>query len=298
MISGRTSNLRESGVAYLFLAPAFLFIVVFIAYPLVYSFYLTFTEYDFVYDSAPKWVGIKQYVSIWRDKNFISSLKNTLVFAVFYYAIVMFFSLIIAFIIDELGKGQTFYQLAVYLPIIVPLSLAGVMFVWILDPTFGVFNHILRSLGFEALGNKNWLADYSTALPAIVVITLWKYIGFNVIIFLAGIQSVGRSVIEAARVDGVSFFQEKFLVILPNIKIHLSMASLYSIVQAIKVFEVPYVTTRGGPGTATLTLYLYSWRTAFGYFKMGKAATIAYITAALIIFFSFLSNKFLEEKEE
>ena len=156
MISGRTSNLRESGVAYLFLAPAFLFIVVFIAYPLVYSFYLTFTEYDFVYDSAPKWVGIKQYVSIWRDKNFISSLKNTLVFAVFYYAIVMFFSLIIAFIIDELGKDKllpacglsSYYSSSFF---------SGVMFVWILDPTFGVFNHILRSLGFEALGNKTGL---------------------------------------------------------------------------------------------------------------------------------------------
>lgn len=298
MISNKSFNLKQSGIAYLFLAPAFLFIVVFIAYPLVYSFYLTFTEYDFVYDSSPRWAGVSQYVSIWQDKNFISSLQNTIVFAVLYYSIVMVFSLIIAFIIAELSKGQTFYQLAIYLPIIVPLSLAGVIFAWILDPTFGVLNHILRTLGFESLATKNWLSDYSTALPSIVMITLWKYVGFNVVIFLAGIQGVGRDILDAAKVDGASFFQEKVLVVLPNIKSYLAMASLYSIVQAIKVFEVPYVTTGGGPGTATLTLYLYSWRTAFGYYKMGKAATIAYITAVLIVCFSVLSNKFLEEKEK
>ncbi len=271
-------------VPYIFLIAPFLFIAIFIAYPLGYSLFLSFSQYDYIYDAVPKFIGLAQYIDLFRlDERFLVALRNTLVFGGVYFSLVMILSLIIAFLVNEVIKGKFFFQLSIYLPIIVPLSLAAVVFVWILDPTFGIFNFLLRKMGFSRLGATNWLGNYDTSLYTLVVIKLWKFTGFTVLIFLAGLQSIPSTLSDAATIDGASFLQEKVYVILPNLKEYLFIASLYSIIQAVKVFELPYIATGGGPGNATLTLYLYTWRTAFGYFKMGKASAIAYVTAGLII---------------
>jgi len=285
-------------VPYIFVIPPFLFVAIFIAYPLGYSFFLSFSQYNYIYDPAPKLIGLGQYIDLFRlDTRFLVALRNTLIFGGVYFSLVMVLSLIIAFILNELVKGKFFFQLSTYLPIIVPLSLAGVIFVWILDPTFGVFNFLLKKMGFSQLSTINWLGNYDTALYALIVIKLWKFMGFTVVIFLAGLQSISPSLSDAAKVDGANFFQEKLYIILPNLKEYILIASLYSIIQAIKIFELPYVATGGGPGNATLTLYLYTWRSAFGYFKMGKASAIAYVTAGLIILFTMVAIWTLGKRE-
>jgi len=286
-------------IPYIFVIPPFLFVAIFIAYPLGYSFFLSFSQYNYIYDQVPKLIGLSQYINLFKaDNRFLTALFNTLVFGGVYFFSVMFFSLVIAFILNELTRGKFFFQLSTYLPIIVPLSLAGVIFVWILDPTFGIFNFLLKKLGFSQLSTINWLGNYDTALYALVVIKLWKFMGFTVVIFLAGLQSIPSSLSDAAKVDGANFFQEKLYVILPNLKEYTLIAALYSIIQAIKIFELPYVATGGGPGNATLTLYLYAWRVAFGYFKMGKASAIAYVTAGLIILLTMVVTWTLGERKK
>lgn len=290
--------MRNKMVPYLFVVPAFLFVAVFIVYPLFYSILLSFTEYDYIYDKIPKFTGLGQYINLFsRDDRFWIAVKNTLIFGVLYFSIMMVFSLGIAIILDEVIVAKFFFQLSTYLPIIVPLSLAGVIFVWILDPTFGIFNFLLRQIGLTHLVT-NWLGNYYTALYSLVVIKLWKFMGFTIIIFLAGLQSIPRTIYDAAKVDGANFLQEKLFITIPNLREYLLIASLYTLIDAIKIFELPYVATKGGPGNATLTLYFYTWRSAFGYYKMGKASAIAYVTAGLILLFSMIAVWTLSEKRK
>jgi len=278
-------------IPYIFVIPAFLFIAIFLAYPLFYSFFLSFTKYDYIYDQAPKFCGLLQYINLFtKDDRFWIALKNTLIFGVLYFSLIMVLSLIIAIMLNEIVKGKFFFQLSCYFPLIVPLALAGVIFMWILDPTFGIFNFLLRKMGFLKLATINWFGNYDTALYSLVVVKLWKFMGFTIIILLAGLQGIPRSISDAAKVDGANFLQEKLYIIIPNLRGYIFIAALYSLIDAIKIFELPYVCTKGGPGNATLTLYFYTWRSAFGYFKMGKASAIAYITASLILLFSMIAS--------
>lgn len=274
-------------VPYAFIGPSVLFLAAFIGFPLIYSFYLSFTTYNYAYDAFPAFNGLQNYIALLSDPTFLTALTNTLIFAVVYFSASIFFSFVIAVVINEIEKFQTFFQLSVYMPIIVPLSLAGVTFVWILDPTFGVANHLLKQLGITPV---SWLSNSSYALFTLVGVKFWKFLGFSVIIFLAGLQSVPKRLYEAARIDGANFLQQTIHVTLPGIKSYVLMASLYQIIQAMKVFQLPFVMTRGGPGNATLTLYLYSWRSAFSYFDMGNAAAAAYITASMILILTAIAN--------
>jgi ABC-type sugar transport system permease subunit len=275
------------------MAPSVLFLLAFITYPLVYSFYLSFTRYNYVYDESSRFNGLQTYLGLFQDSSFMAALENTMVFALVYFFGVIIISFIIAVIINEIGRMQTFYQLSVYMPIIVPLSLAGVTFVWILDPTFGVLNFVLKQIGISPI---SWLSDSDYALFTLVGVKLWKFMGFSVIIFLAGLQSVPRQLYESAQLSGANFFQQTIHITIPGIKEYTLMASLYQIVQAMKVFELPFVATKGGPGNATLTLYLYSWRSAFSHFDMGNAAAAAYVTAAIILAATTLANRVLRSE--
>lgn len=290
-------NLRQqkrfSFIPYFFMAPSIVFLLAFITYPLVYSFYLSFTEYNFVYDEVSRFNGLMTYINLLKDETFITALKNTMIFAALYFFGVIVFSFIVALVLNEIKRGKTFYQLAVYLPIIVPLSLAGVTFVWILDPTFGVLNFLLKQIGIEPI---SWLSDSSYSLFTLVGMKIWKFMGFSVIIFLAGLQSVPKGHFEAAEINGANFFQKTLYITIPEIKEYTLMASLYQIVQAMKVFELPFVATRGGPGNATLTLYLYSWRSAFSHYDLGNAAAAAYVTAAIILVTTMVAKRVLRSE--
>jgi ABC-type sugar transport system permease subunit len=272
------------------MAPSLVLLLGFITYPLVYSFYLSFTKYNYVYDKAALFNGLMTYVNLLRDETFLIALKNTMVFAILYFFGIIIFSFIIAVVINEIKRGQMFFQLSVYMPIIVPLSLAGVTFVWILDPTFGVLNFFLKQLGISPI---SWLSNSSYALFTLVGVKIWKFMGFSVIIFLAGLQSVPKGHYEVADINGANFLQKTFYITIPEIKEYTLMASLYQIVQGMKVYELPFVATKGGPGNATLTLYLYSWRSAFSHFDMGNAAAAAYVTAAIILVSTLFAKRIL-----
>ena len=194
-------------------------------------------------------------------------------------------SLILAILIDELRYGASFFQVLFYLPMIIPLSLVGVTFAWLLFPDVGIFNHILRRLGVKNW-NIDWYGDPKTALNSLVLARSWKMLGFTLIIFLSGLQGIPKSIREAAKVDGASFFQEIWYIVLPNLKPYLYISSIWILINAMKTFDLVAVITQGGPGMSTLTLYYYSWKLAFQRLDMGRASQVAYITAAVIILFS------------
>lgn len=274
-----------------FLGPTLFFVIIFIAFPVVFSGYLSLTEFNYASDDAPTFIGLTGYYERLVDDGFFhTALANQMKFAVTYFAITFFVSLLVAILINELTRGVQIFQIIFYMPMIIPLSLVGITFAWILSPDVGFVNHVLRSIGLGDLAT-NWLGNPDTALYSLVLARSWKMIGFTLIIFLAGLQGISRNLREAARVDGANFFQEIFFVVLPNLKPYMLVSGIWILINSIKVYELPAVVTEGGPGQATLTLYLYSWKLAFERLDMGEASQVAYITAAIILILTWVLNR-------
>ncbi|NPA90929.1 MAG: sugar ABC transporter permease [Chloroflexi bacterium] len=281
----------------IFLLPTLLFVFVFIAFPILFSGYLSFTEYNYAMDVAPTFIGLRGYVDVLLHDGFLhTALKNQFFFAVPYFILTFLVSLGLAILVSELRHGMQLYQIVFYLPMIIPLSLVGITFAWILAPDLGVFNVILQRVGLGKWA-RDWYGDPDTALYALVAARSWKMIGFTFIILLSGIQSIPTSLREAARVDGAGFWGEIRHVVLPLLRPYLLISGIWIIINSIKVFDLPKVITQGGPGVSTLTLYLYSWKAAFERFDMGLASRVAYITAFIILFLSWLLNLLLKPEE-
>ncbi len=281
----------------IFLAPTFLFVFVFIAFPILFSGYLSFSEYNYALDNAPTFIGVRGYIDVILHDGFLhTALKNQFLFALPYFVITFTVSLGLAILVSELKRGVQLYQIIFYLPMIIPLSLVGITFAWMLAPDLGVFNVILQRIGLGKWA-RDWYGDPRTALYALVVARSWKMIGFTFIILLSGIQSIPSSLREAARVDGAGFWAEIRYVVLPLLRPYLLISGIWIIINSIKVFDLPKVITQGGPGISTLTLYLYAWKAAFERFDMGLASRVAYITALIILILSWLLNRLLNPEK-
>lgn len=284
----RLSHLEEIR-AYGFLLPALLFIFALLLYPTLHTFYLSFTNYNFIYDPAPGFVGWQTYLEVIQDELFQTSFKNTAYFAVGFFPPLIILSLGVALLINQPFRGNTFTRTSVFLPVIAPLALTAVIFQgMILSDQFGLLNHILRNvLGLESLSH-HWLGDPHTAMPALIIVSLWKYVGFTTIIFLAGLQAISISLYDAAKVDGANAWQRLIFVTLPNLKESFTLVGIWGIIQSVKVFEQPFIMTQGGPANSTVTLYFYTWINAFNFFEMGHASAAAFLICFLILVFSLI----------
>lgn len=278
----------------LFLLPTILFVGVFMFYPLIYSFSLSFFDYNYVYDDSPTFSGLSNYINMFTDKSFMKALTNTIFFAVVFFALLISISLGVAVLINTQLRGMKFLRMIVFLPVIVAMVLSGVIFKWILDEKFGVLNHILTSLGLENFA-MNWLGDPKVAIYTLIIVSLWKYCGIITIMFLSGLIAIPKELYEAAKIDGATSWNSFIHITVPNLKESFVITGVYGIMQSIKVFEQPFVLTYGGPGDATNTLYFYAWRNGFEFFEMGYASSISYFIAFIILAFSmlqiFLLNK-------
>ena len=292
----RKQILQQWLPGYAFLLPGLLFVLVYMGYPLLRSFYLSFTNYNFAFDPEPVWTGMSNYVNLFQDAKFLASLKNTAIFSAAFFPSVLVLSLLIALLLDKAVRGSVFFRTFIFMPMIVPLSLTGIVFQWILNERYGLLNSLLYSIG---LGNWaiNWLGDGTWAMVSIVIVSLWKNIGMLVIFFMGGLQAIPNDVIEASRMDGAGSIRRLFSIILPNLRETFVICGIWAIIQSVKVFEQPFIMTNGGPGTATLVLYQYTWINAFKHFEMGYASAIAYFIGAIIIVLS-LFNMYLNRSED
>jgi len=274
---------------YFFVSPGLLFMGVFMMYPLIYSLILSFTQYNFAYDTKPIFIGMGNYIKMWSDPYFIAALKNTAVFSLIFFPFVMVLALVIALMLEKGVKGSGVFRTSIFLPVVIPLSLTGIVFQWILNEQYGLFNFVLTdvfNLGFLA---RNWLGDDTWAMVSIAFVSIWKYVGMLVILFMAGLQAIPKDLYEAAEVDGATGFKKILYITLPNLRESYVVCGIWAIIQSVKVFEQPFIMTGGGPGTSTLVLYQYTWENAFKYYEMGYASAIAYVMGAIILLLSVLN---------
>jgi ABC-type sugar transport system permease subunit len=283
---------------WLFILPSLLIIGIFLLYPLTNSIYLSLTDYNYVYSDKPEFIGFENFKNFFSDSYFMVALKNTFYYTLVFFPLLILFSFLLALLLNSKIKGVGLFQSAILLPIVVPLSLAGVMFTWILTENFGILNHLLGNILRLPQLTHFWLGEKETALNSLVAVGLWKYVGFSVILFLCGLKSIPSDIYEAAKVDGANPFQRLIYITIPNLRGSFLLVGIWSIIQAIKVYDQVVVMTKGGPGNSTMVLYLYAWKNAFEYFDMGYAQAIALFTGALAFIISVIFNIILKPERK
>ena len=265
---------NQNLAAWIFILPAILGTFIFIIIPVLCSFGLSFTEWDLL--NPIKFVGFENYKFLFNDDLFYKILINTVVFALSTSILGVIIPLILASILNSKIRGSEFFKTAYFLPFITPMVVIGIIWAWIFDPNIGLLNQVLQI-------NINWLYDSKFALPALIVVSVWKLIGYNMIIFLSSLSSISNSMFEAAKIDGANAIQIFKNVTIPLLSPTIFFVIIITAISSFQVFDLIYLMTQGGPFDSTNVLVYAIYKNAFEYFNVGKASAIAYVLFAIIL---------------
>jgi multiple sugar transport system permease protein len=272
----------------IFLGLPLLWLFIFVVVPIFLVFYLSFTEYDIL--RPPRWIGLFNYEDLWYDRLFWRSVSNTVYYTVVTVPLGMFLSLMLAMFINRQLPGIGFFRTAFYLPVVAPMVAVALVWSIFYDPTIGLFNYILSLFDRPAIG---WLNSTQWAMPSIILMSIWKGLGYNMVIFLAGLQAIPRELHEAAAIDGASKPRIFWSVTLPLLTPSTIYVVITSIIASFQVFSQVYVMTNGGPNNSTTTIVHQIYRTAFVHLEMGYASAMALILFVILIVMSLLNLVFL-----
>ncbi|MCO5222825.1 MAG: sugar ABC transporter permease [Thermomicrobiales bacterium] len=272
-----THEKRRSLWGLAFAIPAMVFFALFAVYPILRTFYLSFFEYSVV--DPPVYTGLDNYQSIIGDKRFNTSLLNTFKYVAFTYIPVLILALLLALALNTKIKGRGIFRTIYFVPVVMSWVVVSVIWKLIFHRN-GLFNStFLHPFG---VGPKNWLTDLSLAPDAIVIMSVWKELGFFMVIFLAGLQNVRGDLIEAAKVDGASPLQVFRSITLPLLQPTILFTTVIAMITGLQVFIPQFVMTKGGPVDATLVLTLNIYQTAFVFLDGGKAAAMSVVLFCII----------------
>jgi multiple sugar transport system permease protein len=254
-----------------FISPTFLLIGLFGLVPVVWAFVLSFEQNDLI--SPGKWVGLHNYQKLLHDPQFSNSVRNTLVYTLVFVPVCVIGSLLVAAALNRRVRGITFYRVAVFIPVVTSTVATATMFNWLLDPDFGLVNAALNKVGIASQG---FFRDPHEALLSIVLMTVWGWLGFGVIIYLAALQSVPADLLEAAAIDGCTRWRAFRRVEVPLLAPATLFLVIWLTINSLQLFDEIFVTTKGGPVGATTVVVYYLYVQAFQFFNGGYASAIAY----------------------
>jgi multiple sugar transport system permease protein len=279
---------REAIEGYLWISPWILGFLIFSLGPILYSAYLSFTEYKIA--GTPEWIGLENYRQAFSvDKQFWPSLGRTVYYSIGLVVLGVSLSLLAAILLNQEIKGRAIYRALYYLPSLTPVVALAILWRWLLQPQVGLVNYMLSYVG---ISGPAWLNDRNWAIPALIIIGLWASIGGGrMIIFLAGLQGVPKELHESAQIDGANSVQRFFAITLPMISPVILFNLILGVIGSFSVFSVAYIATEGGPNYATWFYMLHLYYNAFSYFQMGYASALAWIFFVLIFILSFIQIK-------
>jgi multiple sugar transport system permease protein len=280
----RSLNAREALIGYLFIAPAFISLAVWWIWPIIYSIYLSLTRWDFM-SPVKKWVGPENYVRIATHAEFHRVLWNTVYFSLGSVLLALVFGLILALILNQKLRGISLYRAFIFSPWITPTVAASLVWLWLYNKDMGLFNDILSLLG---LSKVDWIGSGQGlfrlwAMPALILFTVWKTTGYNMVYFLAGLMSIPSELYEAAEIDGAGQWSKFRHVTLPMLSPMTFFIMVVSLIGAFNAFDQIRVITQGGPGDATRTIVYYLYQNAFQYFEVGYGSAVAIILLILLL---------------
>lgn len=275
---------------YLFLLPALIVLAVFFFIPFFQTIGLSFFDYsNSIY--SPEYTALKNYIEILHNPIFYKVMVNTIIYLVVAVPILAIFPLFLAVLINQKIKGVTIYKILIYLPVIVSIVVAAIAFKWLYAQE-GILNYIMQVLHLEPVG---WLTDPNYAIYSVIIVTIWKGIGYYMMIYLASLMSVPKELYEACDIDGANFWQKHLTVTVPHLMPTIALVTTISSISAMKIFAEIYVMTKGGPLNSTKTIVYYIYEKAFENLDLGYASAMAVILLVIVMIFS-LVNIFCFER--
>jgi ABC-type sugar transport system permease subunit len=276
-------------VAYGFLSLNLVGFVVFIFGPTLTSLGLSLTSWDLLTPAI--FVGLRNYAELlFRDPLFGLSLRNTLYFAVLAIPAVLVVSLALALALNQPLRGVKVYRTIYFIPVVCSMVAVSVIWKWLFNTEYGLLNSAIRAVG---LAPVNWLGNSAVAMPSVVLLNTWKFAGYDMVIFLAGLQGIPEHLYDAAKVDGANRWQAFWRITLPLLSPSILFIVVLSVIGSFQVFDQVYLMTQGGPGNATLVYNFYLYQNAFLYLKMGYASAMAYVLVGIIFVITLVQVRYL-----
>lgn len=273
----------QFSIPYLFLLPAIGVLGLTVFYPALQALYLSFTQYGYDLTATPTWVGLANFQRLWQDAVFWQTFRNTLIYLVGVVPILVTVPLAIAILVNQKLRGMHWFRAAYYVPVVISMVVAGLAWKWLYVEN-GLLNQFLRGLGWSETGIP-WLTSPNLALFSVMLVTIWKGIGYYMVIYLAGLQGIPADLYEAAAIDGSDGWQRHWDITLPLMRPYLLLVAVISAISATKVFEEIYVMTRGGPLNSSKTLVYYVYEQAFDpqNFDISYGCTVGLVMFLLIV---------------
>lgn len=258
---------------YLFILPALIGTIIFIVIPIFCSFGLSFANWNLINDI--EFCGLENYRAVFTEQVFLKIIINTFVYAITTTVFGVLIPLILAYLLNNKIIGGEFFKISYFLPFVTPMIVIGIIWEWIFDPNIGILNQILNL-------HINWLYDKNFAMPALIIVSVWKLIGYNMIIFLAGFSTLSKDLFEASKIDGANSYQTFKNITIPLLSPTIFFVVIITAISSFQVFDLIYIMTQGGPLDSTNVLVYAIYKNAFEYFNVGKASALAYVLFAVI----------------
>ncbi|RSL30252.1 sugar ABC transporter permease [Salibacterium salarium] len=282
--------MKQTKAPYFFIAPAVILFLIFTAYPIIASFYLSFHQKE---DGVYTFAGLSNYTRLLNDSIFWTALSNTFIIFILQVPLMLMLAMILASVLNsQLLKLKALFRVSFFLPAVTSLVAYSLLFS-IMMQNNGLFNELLGYIGIDGIP---WLSDSVWAKFSIVIAMTWRWVGYNMIIFLAGLQNIPEEMYEAASIDGAGKIRQFFSITVPSLKPIILFAGILSTIGTLQLFDEPFNLTGGGPGNSTMTLGLYIYENGFEYFDFSYGSAVAYVVVVLVAILSYGQFKFTGDK--
>lgn len=274
--------------------PAGAIYTMFFILPIIAAFFFSFTDWNLDRMNTPKFIGMRNFANLVKDEIFLRSIWNTVIFAFFTTLFKTAAGLMLALLAVKKFWGNSFFRTLYYLPCVLSTMIVGLLFTAILKKE-GMLNNLLSVVGLESL-TRDWLGSYVPAMSWIIAVEIWMWAGFSMFIFISGLQAIPSDYYESAQLDGATAWQQFRRITLPLLAPSITVVTTLNVTGGLKVFDMVYALTNGGPGFDTQVLNTYTYR-AFGLGLLGKSSASALMLSVIIVLVTFLLNRFLKSRE-
>jgi len=281
---------KKSATPYLLVSPYLIFFATFVAFPVIFSFVLTFHKWNII--SPMEFTGLTNFLRLIQDRLFFRSLINTIVFLIIHIPLQIIVALFFAEMLNQKLRLRAFFRAAFFLPVVVSGVVVTILWQQLYGFDTGLLNRIIVTLGLKKVG---WLVEPAMAMPSIAFMATWKNVGLYIVLFLVGLQTVPPQYYEAAELEGANHWQKFRFITLPAINPTIFMVVILSTIGGFSLFIEPYILTGGGPLNSTLSTVLYIYKQGFFYYHMGYAATLGIVFAVIILLVVVIQRKLLEK---
>lgn len=283
---------RETAIGYSFLTPAALVMLLFIFVPVFMAFYLSLFKWDLI--SPKAFVGLHNYTRIFQSQDFFKAMGNTLYFVAIQLSLDFCLSLGIAVLLNQKIRGLSFYRTVFFTPVVTSTVAVSAVWMWLYDPFGGLFNYLLELVGLDPIG---WLNDPKWAMLSVIIMTVWKGLGYNIVIFLAGLQNISPELYEASAIDGATSFQQFRFITLPQLSPTMYFILIMGVINSFKVFtQIDVMTPGGGPLKSTMVIVYLIYTRAFNNFRFGEACALSVLLFLMILALTLFQRYFLERR--